>query len=467
MTKKCLILSVLLLMVLFLPLVCGCQPTPDTPPVVGKNNTPIPQASGAPTPMSFETPPAHWKEDAPITLGELTVTIDADITVPDVTAYPIIRVKDKIFTQEEADQIVAVLSEGKELYSAQQTRAELEQQLIELKAQLAQYKKQNNSESLTYTTESMITETEEQIKALPENEVIEPPSTKFERTEVGAEAVGVHADLGKSQRAFIGISNRTVQWPYSSSLEFYNGAHYWPYNLEKHEVLPENGVPVGVKTTKEQAAEQAQAMLDKLGIRDMQLAVVRPAYLSNLSSTQQTEDVQCWQLTYERRIQGIPVSIFKDNQAFIKPSALGFEAYNSSFNYETLTVQVDDTGIILFLWVGPVELLDTINENATLLPFADIQQRIKEQLPKKYTNLKFTEATQVHVTGVELGLARVRIKDAQDDYMLIPVWDVYGYNDETSPYISGLAKTNPQNLIETLLTVNAMDGSVIDRNVGY
>jgi hypothetical protein len=455
-------LLALVLCLLFVML-SGCQPTPQTPPVVGKNNTPAAQASVAP----FEAPPAHWKEDAPITLGKLTVTIDADITVPDVTAYPVIRVRDTTFTQEEADQIVAALSEGKELYSPQQTRAELEQQLIELKAQLAQYKEKER-ESLTYMTESMITEIEEQIKALPENEVTEPPSTKFEVTEVGAEAVDVRTDLGKPQHAFIVIVNRTARWPYASSLEFGNGAHYWPYNMEKHEVLPENSAPVGIKTTREQAAELAQAMMDQLGVQDMQLAVVRPAYLSNFNNTYQTEDVQCWQLTYERRIQDIPVSIYKDDTVFIAPGTTDTSgSYNTSFRYETITAQVDDTGIVLFLWSGPIELLDTINENAVLLPFSDIQKRIKEQLPKTYTNLKYSVATQVHVTSVELGLARVRIKDAADDFMLIPVWDVYGYSDETSPYISGLAKTNPQNFIQTLLTINAMDGSVIDRMLGY
>ncbi|MHB1313927.1 MAG: DUF6034 family protein [Christensenellales bacterium] len=84
-------------------------------------------------------------------------------------------------------------------------------------------------------------------------------------------------------------------------------------------------------------------------------------------------------------------------------------------------------------------------------------------MPKKYA---YSETTQVHVTSVQLGYMRVRVKDAQDEYMLIPVWDVYGYNDEMSQ-INGKPKINPQYFIETLLTINAADGSVIDRNLGY
>ncbi len=459
------LVSILLAAVLFVAcFTTSCQPNPDHEIVVGKGNSNENAQQAAATPYQATQ---HWKEDTPITLNGLTVTIDADVSMPSAEKYPVIRVKDKVFTQEEADKIIAVLSQGKQLYSATQTKEDLEQDLIAYKAELERYNKENAGEQLISLTELMIKDIEEQIKALPEKEVIEPPSTTFQKTGVGAGAIFVRADLGKAQKALIAIENKTAEWPNSSRLEFYNGPNYWPYNMEKHEVLPENSTPKGIQTTQEQATAQAQSMIEKLGIQNMQLAVVRPAYLSSFDNNHQTEDVQCWQLTYARQLQGIPVSIYKEDDAFIMPVAIGYGAYNSGFTCETLTVQVDDTGIVLFLWAGSMELLDTINENAKLLPFADIQQRIKEQLPIKFTNPKARNATFVQVTNVQLGLARVRIKDAKDDYMLIPVWDVYGYNDATSPYISGKAKTNPQDLIETLLTVNAMDGSVIDRSLGY
>ena len=71
----------------------------------------------------------------------------------------------------------------------------------------------------------------------------------------------------------------------------------------------------------------------------------------------------------------------------------------------------------------------------------------------------------VHITRLELGLMRVRSEDAQNEYRLIPVWDVIGYEDVDR--ITGVANPDPQNHIETLLTLNAVDGSTVDRDMGF
>lgn len=69
-----------------------------------------------------------------------------------------------------------------------------------------------------------------------------------------------------------------------------------------------------------------------------------------------------------------------------------------------------------------------------------------------------------------LGLAKVAQKNS-DKYMLIPVWDFFGYI--TYEYVAGIAETDENNEITyrqaeySFLTINAIDGSVIDRNLGY
>ncbi len=467
------LVSLLLAAVLFVAcFTTSCQPNPEHEIVVGKGNSnETVQQQAAATPYQITQ---HWKEDAPITLNDLTVTIDADVVMPNAAKYPVIRVKDKRFTQEEADQIITVLSEGKQLYSSKETREELEEYLVKYRAELARLKEEEPDSHLIDITERNIADVEKRIQELPEQPVSEPPVTTFQDTGDGFERVLVRADLGQTELAYISIQNgfnTVTKYGFafaSSGVMLANGACYDAYNPDKHEATAENGVPRGIITTREQAIAQAEEMIARLGIPDMQLAVIRPAYLSTGVNNNVAEDVQGWQLSFTRQVEGIPVSLYKDNSASTVLGAMAYGGYNADFSYESVTIQIDDTGVKFMRLSGPMELLDTINENAKLLPFADIQRRIKEQLPIRYVYMsRGTEVTQVYATGIQLGYMRVRVKDTQNDYMLVPVWEVYGYTDETSWMFSGKEKTNPQNFIETLLTLNAMDGSVIDRNLGY
>ncbi|MBQ6078105.1 MAG: hypothetical protein IJK88_08385, partial [Clostridia bacterium] len=76
------------------------------------------------------------------------------------------------------------------------------------------------------------------------------------------------------------------------------------------------------------------------------------------------------------------------------------------------------------------------------------------------------------VTGVRLSYARVNKKDSSDFYLL-PVWDFLGYVDLLN-WSDDPAENDAVNRgrragqwYSSFLTVNAVDGSIIDRNKGY
>ena len=62
----------------------------------------------------------------------------------------------------------------------------------------------------------------------------------------------------------------------------------------------------------------------------------------------------------------------------------------------------------------------------------------------------------MEIGKITLGLMRIQNKDDEDNYTLIPVWDVFEKNT-----LNGQIDTM------SMMTINAMDGSVIDRTVGY
>ena len=85
------------------------------------------------------------------------------------------------------------------------------------------------------------------------------------------------------------------------------------------------------------------------------------------------------------------------------------------------------------------------------------------------TNEAYTiDSVDVYVTRVALGYTRVASKNAPDEYLLVPVWDFFGYLTKN---IQGWPNANERSTtladVDSLLTINAIDGSIINRGFGY
>ncbi len=486
------IVLALLLAVMCLSAVCGCQPTPETPVVVGKNegDNKVTSLFGetSETEGSY-TAPESWKEEEPITSADLTVMIDAKVTVPDVTKFPVVKVTDHVFTQEEADEIIANLSEGNELFPVEiiQSRASKEKQLLAMKARLAELKAiENPSEAELIFIEKYETNIpllEAEIKAMPEGTTTAPPlTTKFQPSpsEGNVPLIVVTFDLGGGHLSGVSIRNGTDEessyWGgvMSSASVNFGGREsnmYSTVNEETAEITKEGAIPNGTNMTREEVLALAGDMMRKAGIKDdMRLVLIMPISAMVGFATDTTK--QAWMLRYAPVVNGIPVASMKLNvlpegEWFAYPDDETETAYNAVFSSPAVFFEIDETGVWMN-WSGPIDIQETLNENAVLLPFDKIQERIKQQLPIKYAAKE--GITQVHVTSVELNYMRARIKDTQDGYMLVPVWDVYGYNDQPRPKefgYGGPPKANPEDFLETLLTISAIDGSVMNRNFGY
>jgi len=71
----------------------------------------------------------------------------------------------------------------------------------------------------------------------------------------------------------------------------------------------------------------------------------------------------------------------------------------------------------------------------------------------------------IQVKQVKLGLSRVTERDVRGEGLLIPVWDFIG--DVVMTYDNG-GQSQQMKLDDwNLLTVNAVNGDVIDRTLGY
>lgn len=120
-------------------------------------------------------------------------------------------------------------------------------------------------------------------------------------------------------------------------------------------------------------------------------------------------------------------------------------------------------GVESIKYKAPIEVVETISDNAELLPFEQIDTIFKENI---VMNNMFEESKiLLTVTKVELGMMKTYSEETEE-YTVIPVWDFYGNAIAGNP-----EKVDWSQISEfygrSFLTINAIDGTVIKREYGH
>lgn len=121
--------------------------------------------------------------------------------------------------------------------------------------------------------------------------------------------------------------------------------------------------------------------------------------------------------------------------------------------------QVMDDGIVDAWILNPLMNPELLAENVRLMSFDQIMQRGIAQLEILYGDSGGNDILQgerqrnveIRITAICLHYARMQSPDTEGEYAMIPVWDF---------------KTGGING-ESILTINAIDGTVFDRETGY
>ncbi len=144
------------------------------------------------------------------------------------------------------------------------------------------------------------------------------------------------------------------------------------------------------------------------------------------------------------------------------------DQYDRIWPYERIVIGVDDSGIMQFSWVGNSKIIKTNDTSVKLISFEQIKDIFKENMGIKYAySDESVLVSKYFVTKIILGMTRIKNKDG---YLLVPVWDFFGKivtstSDETMETILDGSGVDQSCL--SFLTINALDGSIIDRSIGY
>ena len=377
---------------LFIIFICGCQPTPEKTAVVYGGGLEE-KLQGSPAPFGAYDAPVSWQETLDMKGNDTKVEINASISVPDVTVFPVYKVKQTEFNDSRIKPLVDYFAKGKDVIKTkEQTKGELEQALI-----LAQ--KDNDDEWAAQLEEMMETAPETVLDEIITNwDPTLSPSGSFLAEDGEYAEINVSPDrFGYMKKGFI-LSESML-------------------SLSDKDAFGE------VAISGEDAVAAAQNMLHELGIDYMAVgslekAQVYASVLDALAEPVKEPLSKGYMVKFVRNIDGI-VGI--TDHAIMISMKEDF-AYRAPLYPEEIQVYVDETGKAQsFVWSHPLKTEGKVTENIVLLPFEDIKQRIRDML----TFINFNDSLPVQVTNIDLNMAIVDVKDHPGEAMYVPAWFIY------------------------------------------
>ncbi len=460
-------------LLIFIIILVACQPTPQDVIIVNKNDDKLMEiieggekTNSELTNGTTEPKPTIWKKELIIS-ENLNVSVNATVSITDVASFPVYQIEPDMFDVDSITHIKETLFGDAQLYyidpSAGRvyTKTEIEHKIIQIEQQLSDPNSDiNQTENFGSEEEKNKARQrlEDELRYLNEQYQKAPDKIEYDPIEITQE------NLEKGLFSIINQDNGTIGF-YVSDVDDDMGRHnsitcYYPHPSEKN-MEQYNDLSI------EKADNIAKEFVNGLGA-DMS---INSTILVNKIEEQ---NYKCYDVIFTKTYNGIPETYTEQDQADIRKEE---KTYTCPWFYEKLIVRVDNFGVWFFQWYSPSKIVKSMSDNVTILSFDQVKNIFQDQIG--YSNSWIDNddhiiSRKLFVTEIKLGMMRVSIKDSIDKYMVIPVWDFFGYTvdkyDAQQPGGYALDENNEYaNIIEahSFLTINAIDGSVIDRGVGY
>ena len=447
-------------------LLLACVPTPEEEIIISKADENLEQAIHHSEPVASYVPtesedhslrgmlgvPDRWTDayEGSIFGGKLMVSIDAATEVPEVERVPVFAGRLDGARPEEAERLAKLLlGDGPYSDVAYDQKAEALE-----KVKLYQAWLDAIDAGLYGDASNARTHCEYLLQAYQkEYQAAEEPSAPVPWS-------GSFADAS--------VSVMNADWT------VFQWFSYYLRYMERGTMSMAEGDPRGahpVRTDAERtASEAAEAFVEKLGLCGAKALGI---YAMDEQTRRQLHTETGFDGLHFIRLAptyaGIPVYQYFDKYhgSYNGAIASGYmeEEYAPAPEQETINIGVRDGHVIHCMWYQPFHVTETVNENVQLLPFETIADVFRKNIFLSIFADEDMNTIYLYVTDVKLSYMRIKQKDS-DAYYLLPVWDFLGYakKSEDEQLDEYAQKTFAG---QTLLTINAVDGTVIDRTFGY
>lgn len=247
---------------------------------------------------------------------------------------------------------------------------------------------------------------------------------------------------------------------------WYQGIRF-DYNWEPEHALKGQDAR-GCRYTREEAAAMAREVQRTLApeLTEMVCGVISNEV--DVLAEGRPEDLEdAYVFYFTRNAMGIPVTYSIQAGVKLDDDANGDAIfYRQPINFETLRVLVtNNNGVEEVRYEVPMELLSPEAADCELLPFESVMNVAEAILPLKYTHLEGSyDEVRLNIDRVAFGYMRVYDAGEMYRWHLVPVWDFFGTYDLMQ---GGRVIVSHHEDLSSLLTVNAINGIVIDRVYGF
>lgn len=464
--------SLVLAGVLALGLLTGCQDTPDTPAVIVKDQEQMLESAAngwenSALFASLEVPERFTGEWTGLN-GKLTVKADAEILLPDADKIPTGRVTARDFTQDDLDNFLRVFLKGQPYY--EEVFLTKQKALEFMERYQAMQRGEIPLEGANYEDLPELIETlAEAARTAPDENDLRLAPTTFVDRDIHSEMNGWGTVDGKE------VHLQVVHWDGGG---FNKAAYYippygdWNYSFTIPSPGKEDSLPrdrIFPAFPEEEARQMGDTLMEDLGLDNVICDQIEPVFFFNEIYLNGGEDRGDWadmdpdaliedagfRLQYVRCVNGFPISFTPESGGAVEHDS----DHDAAWRYEEIEVCVTADGVVYFSWEAPYNEPTVELEDTQLMSFAEITDVFQRMIMVKNSWLEDTDGSTYLINRVHLGLMRIKAKDTRGEGLLVPVWDFWGIRDYSAD-----RDVQDEGIC---LTINAIDGTVIDRDLGY
>ena len=448
---------------------CGAAQT-NTPAETSVNQAMLLEKSAQPQESAY-TFPEKFTGDWTGQEGKLTIHADAQVVAELGTALPTATVEPREFNQEDVDNLLKVFLKGEPLYSHVQTKQELQGHLDYINSPdwTSDPGKPSDPASLEARRKELNAwYTAEIAKAPEEKPILHGFSDSDDPKWIGGTATvdGIKWEVS--------IRN-DIDGGWTAAYIERTDYKYRDYSIQ----LPD--------ASKEESIARGNALMQALGLQNFVLTDAQQW------SVALPGDNGIWRLYYAPTVNGFPIAgarqditqthdgtVYQDYQYWDYACKDSENPDTVSWDLENILLDVGKNGVLRFAWTAPSTKPVVRQAESTLLPFEEIAAIADTMLPEVIVGPKETPLTQldqyngfdtrmdVDITKVSLSLMRIRDKGSLQG-TIVPVWDFWGTSDwyDAEPNAYGYQEKGMNYDFQPMLTLNAVDGTVVDRQLGY
>ena len=448
---------------------CGAAQT-NTPAETSVNQAMLLEKSAQPQESAY-TFPEKFTGDWTGQEGKLTIHADAQVVAELGTALPTATVEPREFTQEDVDNLLKVFLKGEPLYSHVQTKQELQGHLDYINSPdwTSDPGKPSDPASLEARRKELNAwYTAEIAKAPEEKPILHGFSDSDDPKRIGGTATvdGIKWEVS--------IRN-DIDGGWTAAYIERTDYKYRDYSIQ----LPD--------ASKEESIARGNALMQALGLQNFVLTDAQQW------SVELPGDNGIWRLYYAPTVNGFPIAgarqditqthdgtVYQDYQYWDYACKDSENPDTVSWYLENILLDVGKDGVLCFAWTAPSTQPVVQQPQSALLPFEEIASIANTMLPEVIVGPKETPLTQldqyngfetrmdVDITKVSLSLMRIRDKGSLQG-TIVPVWDFWGTSDwyDAEPNAYGYHEKGMRYEFQPMLTLNAVDGTVVNRQLGY